>query len=55
LKFWSANMEWTCEPLRLVGGDLILLRITGTMAAAASGFDWYVRLKNDTSEYVWPT
>jgi len=55
LKFWSANMEWTCEPLRLVGGDLILLRITGTMAAATSGFDWYVRLKNNTEEYVWPT
>lgn len=55
LKLWASNVDWSCEPIGLVGGDLVEMRITGTVAAAASGFDWYFNVRNGTATYTWPT
>jgi len=55
LKLWAQNVDWACAPLNLAGGGLLEFAITGTVSQASSGFDWYFRLKNATSEYTWPT
>lgn len=55
LKLWAANVDWQCAPPRLAGGELVAFAVTGTVTAAASGFDWFLKLRNGTSLYTWPT
>jgi len=54
-KLWANNVDWACDPITLAGGQLIGMRITGSVAKASSGFDWYMRLRNLTASYTWPT
>jgi len=54
LRFYGANVQWQCQPLELRGGDLVRLQMVGTVAAATSGFDWYLALTNGTATYAWP-
>lgn len=55
LKLWASDVDWEAQPLNLVGGDLIEFQVTGTVTNAASGHDWYLRLRNGTADYTWPT
>jgi len=55
LKFYAANVDWEAANLRLVGGDLVEFQVVGSVADASSGFDWYMRLRNATASYTWPT
>jgi len=55
LKVWGNNVDWACDPIRLAGGELIGMAVTGSVARATSGYDWYMRLRNLTSAYAWPS
>lgn len=55
LKFYGGQVEWEAEPLSLQGGDLIEMRMTGTVTNVASGEDWYLELTNEQANYTWPT
>jgi len=57
LKFFGGQVEWEAEPISLQGGDLIEMRMTGTLTNTASGTDWYLALTNEQAVdyYDWPT
>jgi hypothetical protein len=55
LKFYGQSVDWTCQPVRLAGGELVEIAMSGTVAGAASGHDWYLALTNGTASYTWPT
>lgn len=55
LLFYGGSIDWTCEPVALRGASLVQMRMTGTIADADSGPDWYLRLQNGTNGYAWPT
>ena len=57
LNFMAENVDWACQPVRLAGGDLVEIAMTGSVSVAPSGsnYDWYLALTNGTDEYLWPT
>jgi len=55
LKFYGQTVDWTCEPIQLVGGNLVAMAMTGVVTDATSGLDWYLALTNGTTSYTWPT
>jgi hypothetical protein len=55
LTFYGQAVDWECQPIALAGGNLIAMQMMGTVTAASSGFDWYLKLTNGTANYNWPT
>ena len=55
LNFYGQTVDWSCQPLRLAGGDLVEMQMTGTVVDSSSGSDWYLALTNGASDYAWPT
>jgi hypothetical protein len=55
LKVWASNVDWACDPIRLAGGELIGMAVTGTVVRADGGMDWACMLRNLTASYTWPT
>jgi hypothetical protein len=52
--FFASNIQWTATPIRMVGGELVQLAITGVVAEDPNTTqDWYMSLQNGTSQYVW--
>jgi hypothetical protein len=52
--FYASNMQWTATPIRLVGGELVQVAITGVVAEDPNQTqDWYMTLQNATSAYTW--
>jgi hypothetical protein len=56
LEFKAENVDWSCQPVALRGGDLVEMAMVGTIAAAGgTGHDWWLRLRNGTANYTWLT
>jgi len=55
INVWMDGVDWNCDAVPLTGAELIRVRFTGTAKDAASGYDWYLRLRNGTASYTWPT
>lgn len=51
LGFWvnTGAISWQCEPIDLRGGDLVVMRMTGTVNALASDEEWRIYLQNSRS------
>jgi hypothetical protein len=54
LTFTAASVDWSCQPVRLAGGDLVEMAMTGTVAASGGASDWSLALTNNDANYTWP-
>ena len=55
LGFTGYKVGWTCDPVDLVGNDLVVMNMQGTVINNGSFEDWRIHLRNDTATLVWPT
>ena len=55
LTFYGQDIDWSCQPIQLMGGELVAMQMSGIVTDASSGFDWYLKLQNGTASYTWPT
>jgi hypothetical protein len=55
LGLWAQTMTWSAQPLRLRGGDIVVMQMTGTVLDTGDASqDWRLYLRNSTSSYAWP-